>query len=426
MQENKVNVPAKTILALILGNALEWYDFVIYSFLTVYIAKLFFPYHDSAYSFLAATATFGAAFVTRPLGGLVFGFYADRYGRKSAITAVMMIMATAILLICFTPTYAQIGITAPLLIVLARLLQGFSAGGEFGASTSFLIEMAPRHLTGFYGSLQMVGQVSCMLLGSAMILLVSNLFSEDQMYAWGWRIPFAVGLLITPIIFYLRRRLNTQALNSHDDHEKIISLPVFISRLKAHLSQVLITMGLVIGGTVSSYANLTYMPTFAIQQLHLPSNETYMVLVICSSLMVSLIPFFGWLSDKIGRKPILLISTTVYLFSIYPLFYWLIHSPSVINLMIVLLIVCSLLGAFYGVFATIVAELFPMQIRSTALSLSYNLAVMFFGGFAQFIVTWLLKVTGSPQAISYYLLFTLTVTFIAALCYQEKGIAEYA
>lgn len=410
-----INLTSKNITAIVIGNALEWYDFVVYSFLTVFIAKLFFPATSPTASLLAATATFGVAFLIRPLGGVVFGMYADKYGRKSAITAVIASMTMAILIISFAPTYAQVGILAPLIILFARLIQGFSAGGEFSTSMAMLIELSPYESRGFYGSWQMVGQVLAMLAGSSMGMLLTSMFSETQIENGAWRIPFFVGLIIAPVGFYIRQHM-TEDRKPFAASEKTS----LMNKLSGQWQQVLIAMGLVVGGTVSVYINISYIPTFASIYLHLSLYNAFFCVTCGALLMVILMPFVGKLSDRIGRKPILLVSLSLYLLLVYPLFVWLIAEPTVFRLMIVELISCILLAGYYGVYAVIIAEIFPRDIRSTGLGISYNMTVMLFGGFAQFIVTWLVFYFKSPIAITYYLYGAIILTLIAAFFYDKK------
>lgn len=403
----------RTISAIVIGNALEWYDFIVYSLLTVYIAKLFFPMDNSLNSLLAATASFGVAFLMRPVGGILLGIYADKVSRKAALLLGIIVMVLALLLISFTPTYSKIGIFAPVLIVLARLLQGFSAGGEFSTATSMLIEMAPPHQKRFYTSWQMAGQAWGKLIGLIICFCVFNVLTTEQIENWGWRIPFILGLIILPVGYYIRT------------HLKEISIPQKPSiKIFNYWPQLLIALGLTVGCTASTYINLTYMPTYAHVFLNMPLNLTYYV-AIGSVVLVTLIPLFGKLADRIGTKKILLTGIILYLLCIYPLFVWLNTYPTITNLVILQCIVCFFLSMYFSVFSAIMAELFPAEIRSTSLSISYNLAVMLFGGFAQFIVTFLIKETGSPISVTYYLLVAMSITFIAALTYRDTGTKNY-
>lgn len=412
------HITSKNITAIVIGNALEWYDFVVYSFMTVVIAKLFFPATHAATSLLAATATFGVAFCLRPLGGILLGIYADRRGRKAAIMLVIGLMTVAILMICLVPTYAQIGILAPIIMVLARMLQGFSAGGEFGVSTSLLIELAPKNQRGFYGSWQMVGQMLAMFLGATIGIVLTETLTMAQLEAYGWRIPFIFGLLIAPVGLYMRSHLK----ETHRAAIKPNPKNHFWEEIRAHWRQIIISMGLVVGGTVATYVNISYLPTYATTYLGLDMSDAFTALGIAIMVTIILIPIFGSLSDRIGRRPILLSSSFIYLLIVYPLFSWLCHDPTLPKLMVVEMSCCMLLGAYFGVFAAAVAELFPMAIRSSGLGISYNLTVMIFGGFAQFIVTWLIEVLHSPIAIAYYLSAAIAISVIAAYFYEDDGV----
>lgn len=407
--------PAKNIIAIVIGNALEWYDFVIYSFLTVFIAKLFFPSTHSVNSILAATATFGVAFCMRPLGGVFFGIYADKWGRQSAITMVIALMTLAMSMLAFTPTYQSIGIFAPIMIVMARLIQGFSAGGEFGVSTSLLIELSPPSRRGYFAAWQMVGQMIAMLLGATIGLLLTDYFSVSDVERFGWRIPFLFGLIIAPVGIYIR----SQLAKNHVSSDASSSLRTHTAVIKRHAKQLFIAMGLVVGGTVANYVNISYLPTYTATYLHLPLKSAFFALAVSVALMILIIPMVGALSDKIGRRPILLFSLTLYSIVVYPLFLWLTMQPTLSKLLCVEMICCVLLGIYFGVFAVTIAELFPKSIRSTGLGISYNLTVMLFGGFAQFIVTWLIQALSTPLAITYYLLFAIFISLIAAYFYQQ-------
>jgi MFS family permease len=410
----------KTIVATVIGNALEWYDFVIYSFMTVVIAKLYFPTTHAVNSILAASATFAVAFCFRPLGGIVLGIYADKKGRKKALTLVISIMTIAIMMITLAPTYAQIGVTAPILLIIARILQGFSSGGEFGVSTSILIELAPIQKRGFYASWQMVGQMMAMLIAAIMCLAVTYLLTIEQLESFGWRIPFFIGLIIAPVGMYLRRSLaGTNHIvqeNRKDNRKKVIW-----KKLISHRRELCIAMGLIVGATVAIYINISYLPTYVASYLQLPISEAFIAVGLSVFVMLPFIVFFGWLSDKIGRSGILLTALILYTLAIYPLFSWLISTPSLYRLIITEMACCMLLAAYLGVLVVILAELFSIDIRSSGLGISYNFSVMLFGGFAQVIVTWLIHVVNKPIAISYYLLFALGISLISALAYVQEA-----
>src|ERR1700722_5218239 len=408
------------IAAAVIGNAFEWYDFIAFGFLTVVIARLFFP-TDSQYASLSlTTATFGVGFFMRPVGGLVLGMYADRKGRKAALQLIIGLMTVAIAMIAFAPTYETVGIAAPLIIVVARLLQGFATGGEFASATVFLIESAPSHRRGFYGSWQMVGQGFAVLIGALLGALVTRGLSPDALDSWGWRVPFLFGLVIGPIGLYIRRYLSeTNAFveaRSASSNE-----PRLMTTLSTHLKEKLVCIGTITFGTIAFYVILVYMPTFARTQLHLQLDEAFAAQSIGLVWMIVLIPVFGLLCDRIGRKPIMIVALVLYLMLAYPLFSWVSRNPSFGDLVLMQVILCGILAAFYGPVSTVLAEQFPARTRSTRLSIAYNIAVMVFGGFAQFFVTWLIEVTGSPIAPAFYVMFGAAVGLLAAFFLVDRA-----
>jgi MFS transporter, MHS family, proline/betaine transporter len=405
---------ARAVTAAVIGNALEWYDFIVFGFLTVVIARLFFPSESDYSSILLTTATFGVAFVMRPVGGIVLGLYADRAGRKAALTLVIGLMTVAILMLALAPPYSAIGIGAPLIIVVARLLQGFSAGGEFGSSTALLIEAAPFSKRGFYGSFQMASQAASLLLGAVVGSAVSRGLSPEALDSWGWRVPFVLGLIIGPIGLYIRRNmLDTEAfLHAQKTARRATIGEVF----RSHGREVMCGLGSVIALTVTVYVLIAYLPTFAVKQLKLPFGQSFTALIVGNLLLTVLSPVAGAWSDRIGRKGIVMWSLLATLVVIYPLFAWLSAAPSVGRLIVVQSVLSILLSGYWGPFGALVAELFPAHVRSTGLSIAYNIAVMIFGGFGQFIVTWLIRATGTPLAPTFYVMGGIVLTLIAVAC----------
>jgi MFS transporter, MHS family, proline/betaine transporter len=293
------------VAAAVVGNALEWYDFIIFGFLTVVIARLFFPADSQYASLLLTTATFGVGFFMRPVGGILLGVYADHKGRKSALLLIIVLMTIAIAMIGFAPTYAAIGVGAPLIIVLARLLQGLATGGEFASATSFLVETAPANRRGFYGSWQMVGQGLAVLIGALLGALITRTLTPQALDSWGWRIPFLLGLIIGPIGLFIRRHL--QETEAFVEARQAASIrQSFGATFAAHAKQVLVCMGVVTSGTISFYVILLYMPTFARVQLHLPLDQAFLAQAISLACMIVITPLSGLLSDLIGRKPIMI------------------------------------------------------------------------------------------------------------------------
>jgi MFS transporter, MHS family, proline/betaine transporter len=349
----------------------------------------------------------------------VLGMYADRKGRKAALQLIIGLMTVAIAMIAFAPTYETVGIAAPLIIVVARLLQGFATGGEFASATVFLIESAPSHRRGFYGSWQMVGQGFAVLIGALLGALVTRGLSPDALDSWGWRVPFLFGLVIGPIGLYIRRYLSET--NAFVEARSVSSNePRLMTTLSTHLKEKLVCIGTITFGTIAFYVILVYMPTFARTQLHLQLDEAFAAQSIGLVWMIVLIPVFGLLCDRIGRKPIMIVALILYLMLAYPLFSWVSRNPSFGNLVLMQVILCGILAAFYGPVSTVLAEQFPARTRSTRLSIAYNIAVMVFGGFAQFFVTWLIEVTGSPIAPAFYVMFGAAVGLLAAFFLVDR------
>jgi MFS family permease len=409
----------RQIFAAVIGNALEWYDFVIYGFMTVIISRLFFPADSEYASLLIAMATFGVGFFMRPVGGVLIGLYADRRGRKAALQLIILLMTIATAMIAFAPTYAAIGIAAPAIMVLARLLQGAATGGEFASATAFLIESSPPERRGFFGSLQMVGQSIAALSGATAGMLVTQGLTPEQIDDWGWRLPFLFGLLIGPVGLWMRRHLSEteEFVAASQDETQHLGL---IAVLREHLRDVLVCFGLVVSATIMFYVVLIYMPTYAKTQLNIPLKDAFTAQVAGLIFLTVLIPLFGILSDRIGRRAVLMLAALLYLVLTYPMMAWMLAEPSLIRLAIMQVALCSAIAVGFGAISTALAEQFPVRQRSTGLALAYNMAVMIFGGFAQLIVTWLIKETGSLLAPSFYVMFGASVGLVAAYFINDK------
>ncbi|MFT4063468.1 MFS transporter [Paraburkholderia sp.] len=404
----------RAVVAAVIGNALEWYDFTVFGLLTAVIAQLFFPAGNGYSSILLSTATCGAAFVMRPIGAIVLGLHADRAGRKAALSLVIALMTLGILLLAIAPPYSAIGIAAPLMIVLGRLLQGFSAGGEFGSSTALLIEAAPFSKRGFYGSWQMASQAAALLLGALVGALITRGLSPDALKSWGWRVPFIFGALIGPVGFYIRRHLaDSEVFLLAQRHAPRATLREVFAN---HRRNVLCGLGSVIALTVTIYVLVSYLPSFAVTQLKLPYAPSFSAVIVGNLLLAALAPLTGAWSDRIGRKGLSLWSLTLTFVLIYPLLAWLADEPSVSKLILVQALLSILLSGCYGPFGALIAELFPANVRSIGLSLAYNVAMMLFGGFGPFVVTWLIDTTGSALAPTWYVMAGLALSIVSVAC----------
>lgn len=409
----------RQVVAAVIGNALEWYDFIVYGFLASIIARQFFPAEDEYASLLMALATFGVGFFMRPVGGILLGIYSDRKGRKAAMQLIILLMTVSIALIAFAPNYAAIGMGAPLLIVVARMLQGFATGGEYASATAFLVESAPAHRKGLYGSWQLVGQCLAVFGGAAMVALVTRLFSPEVLDLWGWRLPFLIGLLIGPVGLWIRKHMDEPQAFIEARRQVRGKGPTLMQVVRHHRRSILVSMGLCCGSTVSFYVVLVNMPTFAHKNLGLPLDQVLLVQMLAVALMTVVIPLSGALSDRLGRRPVLLAFSLAFFVMVYPLYVWVAAAPSIERLLVMQVLLCTAIGGFFGPAPTALAEQFPVEVRSTGVSVAYNVAVMVFGGFAPLIVTWLSKVLGTPVAPAFYVLFACLLTLLGTYCLQE-------
>jgi len=406
-----------------IGNIMEWYDFAVYGFFSITIAKLFFPTGNELTSILLTVGTFGVGFFMRPVGAIILGAYSDRHGRKAGLMITIVLMALGTALIGFAPTYATAGIAAPLVIVVARLLQGFSAGGEVGGSTALLVEYAPPGRRGLYGSLQQASAGAALLLGSMIGAILTGLLSTGQMNAWGWRVPFLLGLAIGPIGLWIRRNMDESP--SFLAQCTTLKTPL-ASTLGDHGREVFIGLAVTIAWTVCTYCFLIYMPTYAVRQLHLSQSSSLLANGIGLLAVMILAPVFGGWSDRVGRRLPMLIAASAMIVLTYPLFLWITAAPSFTSLVTVQIIFGTLTAMYTGPAPTMLSELFPTSVRSTGLSLAYNFAVTIFGGFAPFIATSLIAWSGSNLAPTYYVIAANAVSLLAvALLINRSNETQY-
>lgn len=406
------------IAAATIGNGLEWFDFTVYGFFTPIIARLFFPAINDLTSILLTVGTYGVGFFMRPVGAVVLGVYADRKGRKAALTLTILMMAFGTALLGLAPTYAQAGIVGPLVIVLARLIQGFSAGGEIGGATAFLIEYAPPEKRGFYASWQQTSQALAVVLGGICGTVVTHALDPAAIDSWGWRVPFLLGLLIGPVGFYIRARVDETPVFT-DSHTQKSESPLR-DALRDHPRGIASGFGVTILWTVCTYVLLFYMTTYAVKQLNIPLADAFVATTIGGLVLMLGCPIAGALSDRVGRKRLLLAAAIAIGVLIYPLFAWVNAKPDLTTLAIVQGILGLLLAAFTGPAPALLAEQFPAGLRSTGLSLAYNFAVTIFGGFAAVIVTLLIEATGTKLAPSFYVMAAALVSALTLLTMKDK------
>jgi len=395
----------RVIIAASIGNALEWFDILVYGFFAATISKQFFPTADETVSLLLTLGTFAVAYVVRPVGALVLGAYADRAGRKRALMVSIQLMMVATLLIAIMPPYATIGLVAPIAILLARLVQGFSAGGEFGSATAFLVEHMPEK-RGFMASWQFASQGFATLLASAFGTVLTATLSDASLESWGWRIPFFFGLLIGPVGYYIRRYVaEAGEFVETADQERAPVKETF----RTQKDRMLVAMGALAVSTAISYL-ITYMPTFAVKELDLPASTGFASTLVTGIVLTGLTPVVGHLSDRFGRTRIMLIFAALILALVYPSFAFLIAAPGFTVILGVMFLIGVLKAGYFAPLPAMMAELFPVTNRATGLAVSYNIAVMLFGGTTPLVIVWLVDVTGSKLAPTFYLMFLAVVS----------------
>ncbi|WP_308719403.1 MFS transporter [Komagataeibacter xylinus] len=406
----------KAVVGSICGNAMEWYDFMVFSYMVSLIGPLFFSGADAgAHVILLSTALFGVGFVTRPLGGIVLGGYADRHGTAAAMVLGMGIMALSIALIAFAPTYAQAGSVGVCFLVAGRLLQGFSAGGEFATSTTYLIEAAPPGRRAFYGSWQMMGQLFAQILGGTVGYVITSAFTPGQIAGYAWRIPFLIGLFILPAVLIMRRRTMGQGQPAQHHAAPRLPLAGIMRDMAAQWRAVLSVMGLVSSTSVSLYVLFGYTVTYATQTLHLPMKGAYLVQLSAALGMMLIVPASGWLADRISARRMLFWALFAYFLEIWPLYAWLVAQPSLLRLVVMQVGLAIPTAVFLATYCTIIVTVLTGRHRVTTLATAHNIAVMVVGGLSQFVVTWLLHVTGAAIAPAFFVSVVIAMGTVSAL-----------
>ncbi len=409
----------RAILSCAIGNFFELFDFTIYGFFAVPISRAFFPSNDPMMSMLGTFATFGVAFLMRPVGAIILGAYGDRMGRRAALVLTIGLMAAATGLTGLIPSYAQIGVLAPILLVLCRLVQGFSTGGEWGGAAAFLVEYAPPGKRGLTGSWQQFSTQIGAVSGSLAAAFLASSLSPEDYYSWGWRIPFILGFLLGPIGYYLRKKVaETPAFEQIVESRKVERSPIGVA-FHEFRGRMLSAFGLSIIGCIANYVFVVYLVSYAINTMKLPPGIALTCAVASGLVVIVLTPLVGALSDRIGRRPLILACALLNLIFDYPLFLLAINGGTFQALLLALVINSVFQSMYTGTIPSILAEMFPTRVRYTALSVSYGFAVMLFGGFAPLISTWLVSVTGNPYAPAFYIMFGGALSAIAILTMKE-------
>jgi MHS family proline/betaine transporter-like MFS transporter len=406
----------KLIVAATIGNVFEWFDFVVYGFFAVALSEVFFPTGNPTVSLLVTFGAFGLAYIVRPLGAIVVGGYTDRAGRKAGLLLSMALMMIGTTLMAVTPGYATIGLAAPIIVTLARLLQGFSVGGEFGSAVTFLAEHGGGR-RGFSASWQFATGGIITVLASLFGVSLTTLLSHQELVDWGWRIPYFFGMLIGPAGLYVR--------------SKVVDTPEFLAAekpatiplsdvLRRHPLAVLLALGISIISNSSFYLML-YIPTFGVRQLHLPEYTGFVATLVGGLILAVGCPLAGHWSDKTARPRIMVVMCWLFILTAYPAFYLMVAWPSLAACVIAVAWLQLVKAGYSGVLPSLLSEQFPVETRAIGVSLGFSTAVSIFGGFAPLVATWLIAQTGSPLSPSYYLIFTALLSLAALIAIQRRS-----
>ncbi|CAG4895985.1 MFS transporter [Paraburkholderia saeva] len=408
----------KVIIATSLGNGLEIFDFTVFSFFAAMIGAQFFPADDPMTSLLLAVGTFGVGFFMRPLGAMVIGAYADRVGRRAAMMLTIWLMAVGTAAIGCCPSFARIGLAAPLIVIAGRLLQGFAAGGEVGAATTFLMESGPVSRRGFLVSWQLGSQGAAALLGASIGVILTRTLSPNDLAAWGWRVPFLIGMLIAPVGLYVRRQLHD--VPRPEPTSGTATMPL-VELCQKHGRTVMLATMMMIGGTVSMYIIVYYMPSYLTRVMHMPPTTGFLSATLSALLMFVIAPLSGLLADKLKRrKPLVLFTTGCNALLVYPAFFVITHAHSLLPILAGVGIISALMALGSGAGTLLLLEAFPPHVRASGLAIPYAVGATLFGGTAQLVVTWLIKSTGDPMSAAWYVAPASLISLVAVALFKER------
>lgn len=418
----------RAAFASFIGTFVEWFDYAVYGFLAAVIAVVFFPATDARSGLMAAYAVFALSFIIRPIGGVIWGHFGDKFGRKATLSLSIFIMSAATFVIAFLPSYETAGMLAPLLLLLTRMVQGFAASGEFAGAASFLAEYAPDNRRGFFTSLVPAGEAAGLLAASLFVALLYALLSDAQLQSWGWRLPFLMAFPLGFVGVFIRRRLEETPHFQALEQENHVPVTPVKELFKNNFPQLMMAFGGTLLNAVGFYLILIYMPTYLAGELGVGKEAAFLCSTVTLVAYLGSIFIMGALSDKLGRKVILLLCSVLFVVLTVPLFmalssitYTGMASTSYLLILMILALFGVMMAMNGGTLATFLCELFPTRVRFSGFALSYNSANAFFGGTAPLIATWVGGIIGSALAPAYFLTGAAIITFLSIMMARAGG-----
>jgi MHS family proline/betaine transporter-like MFS transporter len=404
----------RVLVAATIGNVLEWFDFLVYGYFAVTIAEVFFPVRNPTISLLITFAAFGLSYVVRPLGAVVIGAYTDKHGRKAGLTLSIALMMVGTTLMCVTPGFTTIGLAAPVVITGARLLQGFSVGGEFGSAVAFLVEHGSDR-KGYAASWQWASTGIISVIVSLFGIALTTTLSHEQLVDWGWRVPYFFGLLVGPAGLYIRSKMEETPAYLGSRREK--------APIRELLRDQPLAVVLALGSSIisnSSYYLLLYIPTYGIKQLHLSASTGFIATLVGGVFLAVFSPIAGYMSDGMARTRLMKVMGWLFLLTSYPVF-WIMHSwPSLATAIFAVGWLNLIKAGYSGILPSLLSEQFPVETRAVGVAFSYSISVTIFGGFAPFVATALIHTTGDPLSPAYYLMFSAFLSLIALAAISRR------
>ncbi|MFE9169443.1 MFS transporter [Streptomyces kebangsaanensis] len=409
----------RVVAASFIGNFVEWFDYAAYGYLAATISTVFFPDTDRTTALLATFVVFAVSFFVRPIGGFVWGHIGDKVGRRNALSLSIVIMSVATFCIALLPTYRAVGLLAPLLLLLVRIVQGFSASGEYAGASAFLVEYAPPGRRGLYASVVPASTASGLLLGSLLAALLSGILSDGQMHSWGWRLPFLLAAPMGLIGRYIRLRLeDTPAFRALEDQE-VAPTPAK-QMLRANRRPLVLAMGATVLNAVAFYMLLSYMPTYLSEELHFGATESFLTTTVSLAAYIACIFFTGLASDRFGRKKMLITASVLFTVGTVPAF-MLLDGAGLLTVIVIQVLLGGMLSLNDGTLPSFLAEQFPTRVRYSGFAISFNMANALFGGTAAFVATLLISWTGSSLSPAWYLAVAALVSLWAVLSSKETS-----